>query len=370
MKVNKPIIFLLCLFLAGCWDQNMMKNAVLVQVLSLDLAPEDKFTLGVSIPIIEDSSGGAQSLVKSETFSATGPTPRDIRRKIDREISGILDTSKNKLILFGKQMASSADIYPLLDVFWRDPRNSLGATLGVVEGDAVDLLNIQPKHETNVSEYIQDALTSAEENSIIPNETIQTLASQMLDPGEDIVLPYLKMNGKKSAVVVGLALMDERKYAGNLSPQDSALLLLLKDKKGKYARFTKKLNNKEPYKLNNYISFNVQHLKRKLKVQVKNGEVYVMLNLNLKLNIEEYPKGDVPKEIEKLNKILSKELTNDAERVITKLQQTNCDALGIGRRLMAFQPHAWKSLDKKEYFKNIQFNTNVKVDIISHGIVL
>lgn len=369
MKRKLTILLSICTLLGGCWDQHPMKNAVLVQISSYDSLDNEEFLLGVSIPIIEEASGGAQAMVKSETFSAKGLTPRDSRRKISQEISGILDTSKNKLILFGEKLAAT-DIYPSLDVIWRDPRNSLGATLGIVEGEAVDILKINPKHETNVSEYIHDALTSAEENTIIPNETIQTLASEMLDPGEDIVLPYLTINNKKSAVVVGLALMNDRKYSGNLSPQDSTLLLLLKDKKGKYARFTKKVNNEEEHPLNNYISFNVQHLKRKLKVHVKDGEVSVNLNLNIKVNIEEYPSGDVPKQIDHLNKVLSEQLTKDAERIITKLQEVNCDVFGIGRRLMAFHPRTWERQDKKDYLKNIKFYTNVKVDIISHGIVM
>lgn len=369
MNVKWPIFVLLCFFLTGCWDQHLMKNAVLIQALSFDLHDDNKFLLGVSIPIIEETSGGPQSLVKSERFFATGHTPRDCRLKIDREISGILDSSKNKLILFGERMAA-AGIYQSLDVIWRDPRNSLGATLGVVEGNAVDLLGLKPKHETNVSEYIQDALTSAKENSIIPDQTIQTLASEMLDPGEDIVLPYLKMNKKKSAVVIGLALMNEKKLAGNLSPQDSTLLLLLNNKKGKYARFSRKVNHDEKQVLNNYISFNVASMKRNLSIQVKNGKVSVSLTLHVKVNVDEYPKGDVPKEIDRLNKILSKELTNDANKVITKLQKANCDFFGIGRRLIAFHPETWELQDKMNYFNKINFHTNVKAEIIKHGIVM
>ncbi|TWE08175.1 Ger(x)C family germination protein [Neobacillus bataviensis] len=369
MKSKKPIILLLCLLLTGCWDQHLMKNAVLVQILSYDLAGNDEMLLGVSIPIIDESSAGPQAKVKSETLSAKGHTPRDCRLKIDREVSGILDSSKNKLIMFGERMAAEG-IYPPLDVVWRDARNSLGATLAVVDGKAVNLLEINPKHEPNVSEYIQDALTSAEENSVIPNQTIQTLASEMLDPGEDIVLPYLKMNNKKSAVVVGLALMNEKKYSGKLSPQDSCLLILLNNKKGKYARFTKRVNKEEKQKLKNYISFNVNNMKRKLKVHVNNGEVSVQLKLHLKVNVDEYPKGDVPKDIERLNKVLTKDLTEDAKKVISKLQQSNCDAFGIGRRLIAFHPKTWEMLDKKEYFKNVKFTTNVKVEIIKQGIVL
>ncbi|MGJ7912646.1 Ger(x)C family spore germination protein [Neobacillus sp. LXY-1] len=368
MKNQKPFLLLLCLLLTGCWDQHLMKNAVLVQMLSYDVAKNGQMQLGISIPIIEEASNGPQARIKSETLSAIGHTPRDCRLKIDRETSGILDSSKNKLIMFGERMATKG-IYPPLDVVWRDPRNSLGATLGVVEGEAINLLNITPKHEPNVSEYIQNALTSAEENSVIPTETIQTLASEMLDPGEDIVLPYIKINKRKSAVVVGLALMDEKKLAGSLSPKDSGLLLLMDNKKGKYARFSKRVNTAEQRDLMNYLSFNVQNMKRKLKVHVKNDKVSVQLFLHLKVNVEEYPKGDVPNDLERLNKALTKELTQDGKRIITKLQQANCDVFGIGRRLIAFHPNTWEKLDEKNYFKDITFHTHVKVEIIKQGIV-
>jgi Ger(x)C family germination protein len=368
MKKNKMILVFLSLILTGCWDQHLMKNAVLVQILSFDMTPKEEILLGVSIPVMEEYTGGPQGSVKSEVFSAKGYTPRDCRMKIDREISGILDTSKNKLILFGERMAA-AGIYSSIDVIWRDPRNSLGATLGVVEGEVLDLLSVKPKHERNVSEYIQGALTSAEENSIIPTQTIQTLASEMLDPGEDIVLPYIKMNNKNSAVVVGLALMNEKKYVGSIQAQDSTLLLLLKDKKGKYARFTKQVNKGERLKLNNYISFNVQKMNRTLKVQAKDREVTVQLHLDLKVNVEEYPKGDVPMEVERLNKVLSEDFTQEANKVIEKLQQVNCDAFGIGRRLISFYPKTWEALDHKEYFNQIKFKTTVNAEIIKHGIV-
>jgi Ger(x)C family germination protein len=368
MKDKQVILILLCILLTGCWDQQLMKNAILVQTLSYDLSENDDFLLGVSIPIIEEATG-AQPSGKSETFSAKGNTPRESRREIAREISGVLDTSKNKLILFGERMASN-DIYPSLDVIWRDPRNSLGATLAIVEGEAVDILNIKPRHKPNVSEYLQDALTNAEANTIIPAETIQTLASELLDPGEDILLPHLKSDSKKSAIVVGLALMNDRKYVGKLSPQDSTLLLLMKDRKGKFARFTKKVNDNEQYKFNNYISFNVEEMERKLNVKVDNGLVLVSLNLHMMINVEEYPKGDIPKQIERINKTLSEELTNDANDIIKTLQEKNCDVFGIGRRLIAFHPNIWKNLNKEDYFSNIQFNTNVDVTIITHGIVM
>lgn len=121
--------------------------------------------------------------------------------------------------------------------------------------------------------------------------------------------------------------------------------------------------------MNNFITINVKKMKQKLKVSVnRNGDVAVKLDLHIKVNVHEYPKGDVDKEIVNLNKKLSKSFSNEAKQVINKLQETSCDALGIGRRLIAFYPDIWKEKDMKEYFRNIKFRTKVDVEIIQVGI--
>jgi hypothetical protein len=66
----------------------------------------------------------------------------------------------------------------------------------------------------------------------------------MIDRGEDIVLPYLKVeeNGR-GAEIAGLALLDEGNFSGiHLSVQESILFMLLDDQKGKYAKFTKRVS--------------------------------------------------------------------------------------------------------------------------------
>ncbi|UIR30709.1 Ger(x)C family spore germination protein [Priestia flexa] len=340
MKIKRLITISICLLLTtGCWDQNLMKNAILIQTITFDRTDEDKFLFGIAIPGIYSNSltsGQETPASNSQTLSTIANTPREGRMKLNTEIPGNLDASKNKLILFGEQFAKD-DIYPSLDVIWRDPRNSMSAKLAVVKGKAVDTLNIKPKLESSISQNILNLIKGTEANTIIPNETIQTLASEILDPGEDVVLPLLKIGHNGTTIdVEGLALFDDRKLTGTLSQEESTLFLLLNNKKGKYARFTKNTNDNKA-KMTNFISLNVDNMKRKLNVSVNNnGDVSVNLNLHLEMAVEEFPLGDVPKKLNQLNKELSKNLTNEAEAVIYKLQEANCDAFGIGRQLIAF----------------------------------
>lgn len=374
MKIKRLFMISICLLLiTGCWDQNLMKDATLIQTITFDQTDEGEFSLGFSIPNIYRNSmdsGQETEAINSENLSTVANTPREGRMKLNTEIPGNLDSSKNKIVLFGEQFAKG-DIYPSLDVIWRDPRSSLSAKLAVVKGKAFDTLSIQPRVESNISQNILYLIRSTETNTIIPDESIQTLASEILDPGEDIVLPLLKIGRNGTTIdVAGVALFDDRKLSGTLSQEESTLFLLLNNKQSKYARFTKYVNGNKELNMNNFISLNVDHIKRKLNVSVNDrGEVLVNLNLHLKVIVEEYPIGNVPNKVDQLNNKLSNTFTNNAEEVIKKLQEANCDAFGIGRRLIAFHHDTWKEKNKTNYFKDVKFKSKVDVEIIQHGIV-
>ncbi|MGG2089058.1 Ger(x)C family spore germination protein [Priestia aryabhattai] len=373
MKIKRLVSIIICILLTtGCWDQNLMKNAILIQTITFDRTDDDKFLFGIAIPDIYSNlltSGQETQASNSQTLSTIANTPREGRMKLNTEIPGNLDASKNKLILFGEQFAKG-DIYPSLDVIWRDPRSSMSAKLAVVKGAAVDILRVKPKLESSISQNILNLIQSTETNTIIPDETIQTLASEILDPGEDIVLPLLKIGHNGTAIdVEGLALFNDRKLAGTLSREESTLFLLLNNKRGKYARFTKNINDNKS-KMTNFISLNVDNMRRKLDVSVNNdGDVSVNLNLHLDLAVEEFPIGNVPKKLNQLNEELSKSFTSEAGEVIHKLQVANCDAFGIGRRLIAFHYGSWLKKDKASYFKNVKFKSKVEVEIVRYGIV-
>lgn len=86
------------------------------------------------------------------------------------------------------------------------------------------------------------------------------------------------------------------------------------------------------------------------------------------MHVAEYLKGHADKEMDKLNKALSKSFSKEAVQVIKKLQKANCDAFGIGRHLIAFHPETWKEKDQKTYFKNVKFRTTIDVEVIQIGI--
>jgi spore germination protein KC len=354
------ILFLL----TGCWDQNLLKETTLVKSLGFDQANEDQITVtGISRNLPGAADEGIQ------IFSTVGFTPRQARLNLERKVSERIDVTSLKTLLIGEELARKP-IYPLLDVFYRDPRNALHAKLAVVEGRAQDLLMKRYPDKPNVIDYVLEMITSAERTTVIPQTNIQFVCPIMFDPGQDFLLPYLK-HGETEIELQGLAMFNGQQFTGTLNAFESTMFLLLHDQKATKAPMSVKIFDQEN-EIENYVTIDIKKLKRKLRVQPeKKSKVKVEIELFLKVEIDEYPPDHVlgSKHISEFAKRVSQALTKDAERVMRKMQEANCDGLGIGRRLIAFHSDYWNQLTWKDVYPTIDIAPKVHVEILQSGII-
>ncbi|EGL17897.1 Ger(x)C family spore germination C-terminal domain-containing protein [Paenibacillus sp. HGF7] len=107
-----------------------------------------------------------------------------------------------------------------------------------------------------------------------------------------------------------------------------------------------------------------------MKVQVQDRKVDVYLDLKLPVRVTEFAEDHLHQKdtVHRLNEDLSALLTRDAEAVIEKLQESGCDAFGIGRQLMARHPKLWKSMDWLQEYQNVRFHPKVNVEIVGSGV--
>lgn len=360
-------------FLSGCWDQRLFKDAKLALAGSFDTAKKGQLRLSVSVPnISKTSQGPGQEMI--QILSVVAHTPRAARVKLDQETAKQFDASKMKVVLIGQALAKKK-IYPLLDIFYRDPESALSANLAIVAGRAKDALTVNASGETKPSNYLSGLLDGARTSTFAgKEETIQGITGKMKDPGTDVTIPLLKVDKQKGVVkVTGLALFHGESYTGKyLSPPQSTLFLLMKNQMGKIARLSEKVYKHKKPDLSNYITIEVKDRHPKIKVTVDHhGKVSAMVNLRLNVRAIEYPQDrlDTEKEINMLDGRLSKLLTKHAQGIINKLQKNNCDAFGIGRRLMAFHPDLWKQIDWEKLYPHFTFTSKVEVNIVQHGII-
>ncbi|BBH18751.1 germination protein [Paenibacillus baekrokdamisoli] len=361
-------IFIL-LFIPGCWDQDLLGEARLLYGGGFDLTPNGKL---LSTFVIRDSPASEQQGPRNDILFTIGNTPGETRDEADNQLSRMLRTYKNRIILIGEERAKQ-DISPILDVFYRDSKSALNARIGVTKGRAADILSLKKVGNVLIEEEIDELIKSEEATTTVPKVTIETIYPVMLDPGEDYVLPYLiKKKGRVN--VSSIAMFHKNQFTGILSPRESTMYLLLKNNKGKVTRFTQKISTREHQNNYNFITFNVEKSKLKKKILIQSQDlILVNLKLKWKVSIVEYPKDQLKdkKLIEELNKLLSKEMTHLAEQTLKKMQKARCDGLGLGRQLMAFHPDTWKKQggDWESNYQEVQFVPEIQVEIAIKGII-
>ncbi|WP_339146165.1 MULTISPECIES: Ger(x)C family spore germination protein [unclassified Sutcliffiella] len=363
------IIFLVLVLGTGCWDDRLLKEATLLMLVGVDYQEGGLVQTSVSAPLLP-----SQETTENRLNSiAVGKSFRDSILALDKSIPGQIDISKLKVFLMG-ETAAETDVYPFLDSMYRDPFSALNAKIAIVEGSAKDYIMLYPGNKPRISIYITELLKNAEEHSYVPVQSIEYITPIMFDEGQDFIIPYLKLDKTSQEISVsGTALFNERKLSGKLNSQESMLFLLLADQKGKSAKMTLTIGdenyNSKPF--DNIVTIEVRKLDRKLKVAPKNGSIDVEIDLNLYVDIIEYPHDNLQQknEVFMIDKVLTEKLQAESETVIKKLLEANCDGFGIGRRVFAMHNIYWENKKWKETYPTISIKPNIKVKIIERGII-
>jgi Ger(x)C family germination protein len=361
------------ILLTGCWDQTMLNQTKLITAGGFDYTKDGKVLTTAAVPQSVATDAGKGNIV-NQIFSASGYTARQSRLRLDRKVAERLDASKNQIILFGED-AAKKDLYQILDVFYRDPKSALNAKLAVAKGKASDVISTrfeEPKMSTGVGEYLRDSIRSAEESATVPKENIQTICPIMFDPGQDFALPYLEPM-KKTVRIRGVALFHEHKMVGTIREPLSVIYTMLTGEKRTIAMNTTKkiFNNKKP-ELMNYVTIKIKKNNRSFNVDVSpEGNISAKIKLKMKVVVTEYPSDNLstPAEVKIIEKKISKKMTEDAQKVIKKLQEMNSDPYGVGRHVLAYHYPVWEKLDWKKEYPNIDFTASIDVDVIGHGII-
>ncbi|WP_431800377.1 Ger(x)C family spore germination protein [Halobacillus andaensis] len=371
MKKLWIILIISMLVLTGCWDQRQFKNVKLALSIGLDEGENGELKETVSIPTVR---GGGEGNIEEriEILSSDARTVLDARNQIDRMISHSFNPSKMEVLLLGEELAKK-DIYPLLDNFYRNPNSNLNTHLAIAEGTAREVIEFKDTGELRISEYLKGILQGAEAASRTTGENLQMICAELVEEGEDFTLPIIARDDEEDTLKFnGLGLMDGKRYTGEkISAEQAPLLMLMTGRKGRTAQLTKKVNEGQEEPILDYITVEVMKFKNDLKINPGKNEVKVDLTLDLDVRVMEYPHDHLvsDKMIKDLNKKLTETLTAEAEEIISITQEANSDVFSIGRRIHAYHPKVWESLDPKKMYQDIQFNPEVNVKIQQHGIV-
>ncbi|MGB5945160.1 Ger(x)C family spore germination protein [Paenisporosarcina sp.] len=356
MKKKLSIVF--CVFmLSGCWDERQYKDFAVVSMVGHE-GKIGELTSYFSVPTIKEG------VTTSEVVKGEGKSTRETRNDADLNSNQSIDVSKLSVLLYSEETAKT-DLYEYLDVYFRNARNQLSTYIAITEGSPEPFIVLGNELQDEAGSYYKKFIESLAIASIYPETDLQTVCTILFDNGIDLTLPYLTMDKEASTQKLkGIALFNGREYTGAFLTIDQARMLsVMKDDMGKNANFV--FTYKETP-----VTAVIRDIKKKWDLS-KMDENKITLSYELKVDVQEYAKDHIAldegrKEIEKF---LSKQLQEEAVKLVEVLQEAKSDPIGIGRRVRAFHPATWEKGDWNETFSEIKIKTDMQVEVKRTGIL-
>lgn len=373
-----PIILIFC----GCSDYKELNNIAIVTGIAID---KDGDNYKVSTLISNSKKAEASNKegnAGTVVYNGKGKNISMALKKIDNKISKKLYFGHLSIVVVSEEIAKEG-LDNILDYLFRSPENTKNFYLIMTKNDkAVDILEVLSPLETFPSQSAKLNIKEANETSSISDDmTYNTFIDLYLKKGIEPYLPTIEVYGNKDKGsstkelestqlksfigLTGLAIFKNSKLAGYATDNESRGINLVNNNTNKMIIETKCGNN------NIIVAISDVKVKRNIKI-INNKPIY---NLDVKASgdIQEV-NCDIDLQNQNDIKIITKKTNNKIKLLMNKgiavAKKYESDIFGFGNMLYKKHPNFYNSIDDwNKYFKNIDINIKVSVNIKNKGSI-
>ena len=370
------ITFIITITLTGCGGYEELNNLSIVTAVAFDKT-DDVYELSFLIansPKAQTSSKEGEA--KTTVYTGKGKTIAEASKDIEQIVPKQIYLGHINVVVISEDIAEDGFL-KIADWLLRNPQTRKKFyLLQAKDVSAKNILKIVSPLESFPSQSIATLIESnSETKSIATSITYSNFIAQILEKGNDPVLPSITIKGDveegsneknlettepESYLVLGpLAIYKGDKLEGFSNEKESWAINVLKNE-AKEVNYNVKYQNQD-------ISIETSSLKSDIKIIDENnieitisgvGDIY---NINNQIDIQNY------KEINKIEKTWSKSLKKDLSKVVKKVQSKyKADIFGFGNLIYKNDPKTWEKLEKEwnsKYFPNlnVKIKTNLKI---------
>jgi spore germination protein KC len=355
----------ICLLLAGCWDEVQLKKLLFVDIIGVDYEGDSK-KLNVSFVISSlrnaYQGGGIPSAFHIES---TGTNLYDAIANTNKLMPGSLSALETRLYLISTKFAKDQPL-SYLNITSQFFTNPLYAYLAVYEGDPSKLLAKKKIKDQTASEFLVGLLDDEKKRGRIPSNKLLHFMLGGREFINDFALNRFEPYGD-GARLAGIALFRDGKYTGfNLNDEDTQLAILMDGATGKSQFLTGKLDGKS-------YSVLVQKANRDFQIIHNDNslsKIEISIELGVKLIEDDHQfKKHTDNMLKELENGIEADIMAKAANVIASLQKANCDYLQLGHEVAAYYPEMYKGMNWREQYPKISIKPKVKIKILNSGIL-
>lgn len=376
--IAKFILAAVLLFVnTGCWDRVEIEERGFVVGTALDSAEQGQVKLTFQIAVPTQMKGGSGQ--KNEggspyiNLSSTASSVFKAARKMSNEISRPPYLAHNQIIVISDALAGTKHLGEVLDLFVRDPENRRASNIMVSQGDASEILSINPKIETLPVQYIRSTQENPDKSESITPPTNMGELHDLLLSKTSYALPRVQKTDDNRISTAGAAVFngENHKFMGYLNKDETTGRNMIQG--------TIKTASLELFLGSKELVVEVREFNRVIKVRTdKQGLPIFDLDISVRSTI-----GESELEGTELTEQLNREIKRKAEKKILQLvsqvvkksqMDYKSDFLGFGDKLYEQQYALWKKYredwDRGEnIYGKCTINTTVDVKIRTIGTI-
>ncbi|OXM87228.1 Ger(x)C family spore germination protein [Paenibacillus rigui] len=354
---------------AGCSDRLDLESAATPLALGIDLDPNNKFHFYSISPVFSKSIPK-----KSIENSGIARSLRQSRAEQDAQTGGAVSGRNFQVILVGKRILQQPDWFKIMDVIFRDSRNTTTDRMIAVDGPVAELIHSPPPDEPLIPILLRTMVNTNSGRGETVSTTIQELHRQMYDKGITPSIAEVQLH-KTKIKMQGTVLLDKRgRYAHTLGQQDSVLLNILKGKAKAGVSLTFPVPNQPktgPFDTDT-VSFSAEKIDTKIKPSFKNSKFHFDIRIKITAALSErlFP-YDMMRHTKELEKTVSKQTQHQFQELIREFQKHRIDPIGLGMYARAYEFKAFEQVKDhwSEELSRSDIHVTAVVQISSMGPV-
>ncbi|MCM3782282.1 Ger(x)C family spore germination protein [Neobacillus mesonae] len=367
--ITASMCFVLFFMLTGCSnDKTNIDEATVPLSMGLDVI-EDKLHYYISAPVF---SKDIQK--KSREGEGIAEGLRQSRNQQDSQFPGSVAGRNFQVVVVGQQLLQYKNWFKILDVTFREPRNTVTDRIIAYNGPVADVIHFQAKDQPPISVFLRALIDSGSKRSTTVKTTAQELHRQLNDRGMTPSISEIMIENGKIQLKGTALLSQEGQYRGSLTYQETTLLKILKNEVEPGVSLTFPVEGiKEQLPFNtDLVSFSADNISAKIKSSHENGRFKYIVKVDSKIGItEKFLEFELIENSEEMAYRLSEEMKRSIEKLIKKFQKLKVDPVGFGLYSRAYQYPFYKEAENRwgDELSDAQFEVEVHLRIGSSGAV-
>lgn len=378
-KAGIVLLLPLIIFLCGCWDKVEIEERGFVVGVGVDVAEEGaeakgKFRLTLQFAVPSGLQGKATNGDKAFfNLTVSDNTMFQAIRNMSYMSSRIPYLQHNRLIIFSNEVAENDEFVKSIDLFLRDHEMRRATKVMVVEGKALELLELDPKNEKLPVVYFESVAQNPTKSSRIYPPTNIGDVQEYIIRQTSFALPRIALE-RNEVSVAGAAVFSgsSQKLLGFLSDDQTAGLNMLR---GVAQDGVLEFKMDEEH-----MAFEIKGAKRKVAVDDRDPErLKFTINIHMEGNLGE-TQGELdlmnPNQLQQIEHAAEQQLLRLANSTLQKVQgEYASDVIGLGDYLRHHHHKIWERVrddwDRGENLfarSTIEVNAKVKLRTIGSAI--